>query len=321
MSDVSERDGVRIVVVGSANIDLVVFTPRTPERGETLVGERFESGFGGKGANQAVMAHLAGAAVTFVGALGDDANARLTRENLTALGMSHDRIAEITGMSSGIAQIWVEPDGANRIVIVPGANAHVDPVRAAEAVRATRPAVVVAQLEVPQEASTAAFRAARQHEAITVLNPAPAALLHPDLVDLTDWLVPNENEFALLSDGGDAHRDADLLAYAERSGLRLLVTLGAAGIALVEEGRVVRRSAPKVGAIDTTGAGDAFVGAFAAALAEGLQVHDAVDLACIIAADSVTRAGAQGSFPSADRVRELRAGVASRGDDQWNPSP
>jgi ribokinase len=300
----------RIVVVGSANMDLVAFVPRMPERGETLTGDAFRCCFGGKGANQAVMAHLAGADVTFVGALGDDDNGRLTRENLTAIGISDHWIAEAAGTSSGVAQIWVEPDGSNRIVVIPGANAALDPAHAVAAVEQTRPSVVVGQLEVPQAVSAAAFRAARLHGATTILNPAPASELSPDLLAVTDWLVPNETEFALLSDGGDARSDPDLLAYSRRIHLRLIVTMGDAGTALVEGDGVLRLDAPSVDAIDSTGAGDAFVGAFAAALGSGHPARSAIAIATRLAADSVTRIGAQASFPSPDRVERLVAALA-----------
>ncbi len=306
----SATDSPRIVVVGSANVDLVAFIPRMPERGETLTGDRFRSGFGGKGANQAVMAHLAGAAVTFVGALGDDDNGRLTRENLMATGISDHWIAEVAGTSSGVAQIWVEPDGSNRIVVIAGANAALDPAHAVAAVEQTRPSVVVGQLEVPQAVTAAAFRAARLQGAMTVLNPAPASELNPDLLAVTDWLVPNETEFAHLSDGGDARSDPHLLAYAQRTHLRLIVTMGDAGSALVEGDGVLRLDAPSVDAIDSTGAGDAFVGAFAAALGAGHPARSAIAIATCLAADSVTRVGAQASFPSSDRVERLVTALA-----------
>jgi ribokinase len=296
-----------VVVVGSANVDLVVTTTRVPGRGETVVGERFSSGFGGKGANQAVMAHLVGADVCFVAALGDDANARMTREHLAASGLSDAWVDEVVDVSSGIAQIWVEPDGANRIIIVPGANGALDPARAAAAVRTTLPAVVVAQLEVPQAASTAAFRAARAAGATTILNPAPAAGLDPDLLAVTDWLIPNESEFTLLSDGGDPAVDDELVRYARRADVRLAVTLGAQGVAVVSDDGVLRLPAPPVDAVDTTGAGDAFVGAFAAALAASDDVGQALRVALALASDSVTREGAQASYATRAHVAEVLA--------------
>jgi ribokinase len=305
----------RVVVVGSTNVDLVVTTSRVPQRGETLVGEGFTSGFGGKGANQAVMARLAGADVTFVAALGDDANARITRENLASFGISDHWVDEIAATSSGIAQIWVEPDGANRIIIVPGANAALDPHRADDAVRTASPAVVVAQLEVPQPVSTAAFRAARDIGATTILNPAPAADLDPDLLAHTDWLIPNETEFTLLSEGGDPTQDEDLVRFASTADVRLAVTLGAGGVALVDGTHVLRLPAPAVRAVDTTGAGDAFVGAFAAALAAGVDVRAALKAGLVLASDSVTRIGAQTSYPSAATIGALLAGVASEHSD------
>lgn len=295
-----------LVVIGSTMIDLVVYTDRVPDAGETIVGQRFEFGFGGKGANQAVMARLLGADVTFINRLGDDANAALTRENLAAHGIPDAHVSTAPGVASGVAQIWVEPDGTNRIIIVPGANDELPAEEVERAVGASDAPVVLAQLEVPQPVIAAGFGAARRRGATTLLNPAPAAPLSTDLLTVTDWLLPNETEFALLSDGGDPERDEDLRAFAERTGVRLIVTLGAAGVALLEEDGAVRRvPAPEVRAIDTTGAGDAFVGSFAAALAAGRDLAVAIEAGNRCAADSVTRPGTQKSFPAPDRAAAL----------------
>lgn len=299
----------RVLVVGSANVDLVVETPRAPAAGETLVGHRFTTGFGGKGANQAVMARLAGADVALVACLGDDAHAAATRAELTRRGVDIEGVAVAPGVASGVAQIWVEDGGANRIVVVPGANDHLDPDHVARAVTSDPATVVVGQLEVPQAATTAAFAAARARGATTVLNPAPAAALHDDLVAASTWLVPNEGELAALG-GGDASSDADLTAFARALGVRLLVTLGAAGAALVGRGGEVQRvPAPAVTAVDTTGAGDAFLGTFAARLAAGDDEVRAMGAALRCAADSVTRLGAQASYPDPERAARLVAGT------------
>lgn len=299
--------GTPIVVIGSTMIDLVVYTSRVPQAGETLVGDRFEFGFGGKGANQAVMARLLGAEVTFVNRLGDDAYGALTRENLARFGIPDAHVSESTGTASGVAQIWVEPDGTNRIIIVPGANDDLSASETERAVAASSATVVLGQLEVPQAATAAGFRAARQRGATTLLNPAPAAPLAPDLLAVTDWLLPNETEFALLSGGRDPGSDDDLRAFAAEVGVRLLVTLGGEGVALVAaDGASVRRIAPPVvDAVDTTGAGDAFVGAFATALAAGRTELEAIALGNCCASDSVTRPGTQKSFPDRDRVTTL----------------
>jgi ribokinase len=296
-----ERAQPVIAVVGSLNIDLVAYTARVPSAGETVIGERFQMGFGGKGANQAVMAARLGARVAMIGALGDDVYAGMTFENLAAQGVDAANVAPVAG-SSGVAPIWVEPDGTNRIIVVPGANDLVDPDAAAAAIRAMDGLdAVIGQLEIPQRVTLAAFRPARERGVVTILNPAPAAPLDPDLLDASSWLIPNETEFAVLAgverlDPGD---DGPILAFARRISPRLLVTLGARGAALVAtDGSLDRVPATPVKAVDTTGAGDAFVGAFAMGLAAGLDERAAVRLGISCASDSVTRTGTQSSFAS-----------------------
>jgi ribokinase len=303
-----------ITVVGSLNIDLVAYTARVPGAGETVIGDRFVMGFGGKGANQAVMAARLGASVSMVGALGDDVYAGMTVDNLIAQGIDAAHVARVEG-SSGVAPIWVEPDGTNRIIVVPGANGAVDADAAAEAVRSLRPIAVIGQLEIPQAVTAAAFRAGREVGALTILNPAPAATLAAELLDGADWLIPNETEFAILAGLGafDPSDDDALVAYAGRMRPRMVVTLGSRGAAVVtKEGLVVRVPAVPVKAADTTGAGDAFVGAFAYGLASGLDEVTAVRLGIACASDSVTRTGTQSSFATRDGaaaiVRRVLAG-------------
>jgi ribokinase len=300
-----DPSATHVVVVGSANVDLVAYVDRAPEAGETVVGGTFATHFGGKGANQAVMARRLGARVGLVGRLGDDAHGAMTRDELVRLGVDVDHLAVARGTATGIAQIWVEQDGDNRIVVVPGANAELTPEHAAASVRALRPDVVVAQLEVPRPAVTAAFVAAREVGATTVLNPAPAAELDAALLAATDWLVPNETELALVA-GTTGSDDAELVRAAERLGVRLAVTLGERGVAVVTtDGRVERIASPAVDVVDTTGAGDAFVGAFAVGLAAGVPEVAALQAAVGLAADSVGRAGAQASYPDPVRARAL----------------
>jgi ribokinase len=298
-----------IAVVGSANIDVVAYLDRAPDPGETVLGRRFAQGFGGKGANQAVMAARLGAAVSFIGALGDDAYAGAMLENFQHEGVATEGIARVAG-SSGLASIWVEADGTNRIVVIGGANDLVDPTATSLAI-ARLPALdlVIGQLEIPQAATAMAFRTARARSAITMLNPAPAADLDPSWLAHTDWLLPTEAELERLA-GVPSLSDADLLAVAERLGLRLVVTLGAAGAALVADGTVIRVGTSPVAAVDTTGAGDAFVGAFAVGLALGLEAGDAVRLAVACASESVGQPGAQGSYPDKARSAELLRSVA-----------
>jgi ribokinase len=308
-----QRPDPVVAIVGSLNIDLITYTARVPEAGETIIGDRFQQGFGGKGANQAVMAARLGGRVSLVGALGDDVYADMTLENLADQGVDASHVASVAG-SSGVAPIWVEKDGSNRIIVVPGANDRVDPVAAADALRSMdAPSVVVGQLEIPQLTTATAFRAARELGAVTILNPAPAARLDDELLDASDWLIPNEHELATVVglDAVNLSDDAQLLACAGRIRPRLAVTLGAHGVAIVSEaGTVARFPAVPVKAIDTTGAGDAFVGAFAFGLAAGLDALTAARLAIACASDSVTRPGTQSSYPSRERAAAILEGVA-----------
>lgn len=304
-----ERQPV-VAVVGSLNIDLVAYVARVPSAGETVIGDRFQMGFGGKGANQAVMAARLGARVSMIGALGDDVYATMTFDNLRAQGVDATNVARLRG-SSGVAPIWVEADGTNRIIVVPGANDAVDAEAAAAAIRSMDALdVVIGQLEIPQAVTAAAFRAARERGAVTVLNPAPAAPLGADLLEAAHWLIPNETEFAILAglDRVDPEDDAAIGAYATRVSPRVVLTLGARGAAVVAaDGSVERFPAVPVRATDTTGAGDAFVGAFAVGLAAGFHERAAVRLGIACASDSVTRPGTQSSFPS----REVAATILS----------
>jgi len=301
-----------VAVVGSMNIDLIAYTHRAPGPGETVIGERFQSGFGGKGANQAVMARLLGADVSFVGALGDDLYATMTLENFATLGVDASGVMRVPG-SSGVAPIWVEADGTNRIIVVSGANDLVTEAHAAAAVAATaRVDVAVGQFEIPQAATAAGLTAARARGAVTVLNPAPAAAILPDLLAVTDWLIPNEVEFGILAGLGGAGEPsaAAFVAFAAATGTRLVVTLGSRGATLVgRDGTVTGVPAEPVTAVDTTGAGDAFVGAFAVGLALGLAELDAVRLGVACASDSVTRPGTQTSFPDRERAAAILARV------------
>jgi len=300
-----DETGARIVVVGSTMIDLVAFTDRVPDAGETLVGRRFQMGFGGKGANQAVMASLLGADVAMVNCLGDDVYGDMTLENFASFRIDTTHVHRTEG-ASGVAPIWVEGDGTNRIIIIPGANDALSPDQAADAVLSMPDvSVVVGQLEIPQSVTAAGFRAARERGMVTILNPAPAAKLDRELLETTSWLIPNEIEFAMIA-GGEATVDAALVSFARHTGVRLLVTLGEDGVALVnEDGSVFRMPVQPADAVDTTGAGDAFVGAFAYGLAADMNELDAIALGVACAGDSVTKPGTQISFPDSARCAQL----------------
>lgn len=308
-----------LTVVGSTMIDQISYLERMPGRGETVLGRRFAQGFGGKGANQAVMASRMGARVAMVNSVGEDGYGTETLANFARHGIDTTHVRRVPG-ASGVAPIWVEPDGSNRIIIVPGANEGLRPEDAARAVEEQDVVdAVIGQFEIDQTVTTAAFRAARERGAVTILNPAPGAPIAADLAAVSDWVIPNEHELAIIAratgTSDDPADDVALGQLARALGTRLLVTLGERGAALVgTAGHVRVIPAPEVEAVDTTGAGDAFVGAFGYAIASDWDEVAAVRLACAIAAESVRRPGTQASFPDAERCRAIIAEVAA-GDD------
>lgn len=291
----------RIMVVGSCLVDLISYLEVMPGPGETVRGRRFAQGFGGKGANQAVMAARLGGLVAMVGCVGDDALGHATLENLASRHVDATDVRALPGEPTGVAPIWVEPDGQNRIVIAPGANDALRPDHVETAFSRFRPDVVIAQLEVPQDAVAAAFAASRRAGALTILNPAPYAPIDPDVLARCDWLVANEVEFAALA--SEVHRDdASPPALASHLDLALVVTLGERGAVLAQDGASSSVPADPVTAVDTTGAGDAFVGAFAYALSVGTAAEAAARFGCRVASMSVARPGTQTSFPSAEEA-------------------
>ena len=289
---------VQVVVVGSMNVDQITYCQRFPDTGETLAAIRHDRGFGGKGANQAVMAARLGARVAIIGCLGEDDLGDATVANLAAQGVDATGVARVPGVSSGVAPIWVDAGGANRILVVPGANAALTAGQVEEALEARSADIVVGQLETPQEATAAAFAWARRVGAVTILNSAPAAAVDPIVLEQVDWLVANESEFALLS--GTAPRPEEVAAAAAAWDCGVVVTLGAAGALAAAVGQpAVAVAAPAVDTVDTTGAGDAFVGTFAVAVAAGAAPLEAVRLGCAAGALAVQRPGTQPSFPTA----------------------
>jgi ribokinase len=305
---------MNIWVVGSTMIDMIAYSDRIPGPGETVVGQDFQMGFGGKGANQAVMARRLGAEVGIINCLGTDIFGDQTIENFESLGIDTRFVTRADGVSSGVAPIWVEPSGTNRIICVPGANFAMGPDESAAAVEAAEAVdLVLAQFEMLQETAASAFRAGRARGAITVLNPAPAAAPLPELLAQTDWLVPNELEFAdiatpIIGRRADAGRAQDVTDLAKALGLRVVVTIGEKGAALCRAGGEVEYiPPPAVQAVDTTGAGDAFVGAFCYGLAGGMSEDEAVRLGCACAALSVTKPGTQRSFPEGEDLDRARA--------------
>ena len=292
-----------IAVVGSAMIDLTAYATVIPAPGQTLEGDLFTTGFGGKGANQAVIAAHCGAEVHFVGKLGRDLFGDSIAENFKKLGIGSEYV-ERSDTPNGVAHIWVDANGENRIIIIPGANHEIESKKAIEAIESIAGlAVVVAQFEIKQEVTLAAFSAAKKRGCVTILNPAPYQPLSEDLLAVTDWIIPNETEFKELH-GQDPTSDEVLKKF--RPGKNSIVTLGSEGAVLItSDGDLTRVSAPTVNPVDTTGAGDAFVGVFAFGLASGKNPEDAMKLGVKVASMSVTRKGAQSSYPSQAEIETL----------------
>ena len=292
-----------IAVVGSAMIDLTAYATVIPAPGQTLEGDLFTTGFGGKGANQAVIAAHCGAEVHFVGKLGRDLFGDSIAENFKKLGIDSEYV-ERSDTPNGVAHIWVDANGENRIIIIPGANHEIESKKAIEAIESIAGlAVVVAQCEIKQEVTLAAFSAAKKRGCATILNPAPYQPLSEELLAVTDWIIPNETEFKELL-GQDPTSDEVLKKF--RPGKNSIVTLGSEGAVLItSDGDLTRVSAPTVNAVDTTGAGDAFVGVFAFGLASGKNPEDAMKLGVKVASMSVTRKGAQSSYPSQAEIETL----------------
>lgn len=292
-----------IAVVGSAMIDLTAYATVIPAPGQTLEGDLFTTGFGGKGANQAVIAAHCGAEVHFVGKLGRDLFGDSIAENFKKLGIDSEYI-ERSDTPNGVAHIWVDANGENRIIIIPGANHEIELKKAVQAIESIAGlAVVVAQCEIKQEVTLAAFSAAKKRGCVTILNPAPYQPLSEELLAVTDWIIPNETEFKELH--GQAPTSDDVL-MSFRPGKNSIVTLGSEGAVLItSDGDLTRVSAPTVNPVDTTGAGDAFVGVFAVGLASGKSPEDAMKLGIKVASMSVTRKGAQSSYPSQAEIETL----------------
>jgi ribokinase len=297
---------VRIAVVGSANVDLTFRTPRLPQPGETLAGHGFHLGFGGKGANQAVMAARLGASVALVARVGADAFGQEMLRHLGAEGLDLTHVQSDRQQPTGTAAIVVDDAARNCILVVAGANHALSPADVQQAAPVIRSAAfVLCQLEVPLPAIQETFRIARAAGVATVLNPAPAALLPDDLLALTDLCAPNETELEQLT--GQRAGSLDEVGVAARMLLRrgakaVAVTLGERGALLVEGDRATHVPAPAVRAVDPTGAGDAFIGSLAVFRAEGHPLPEAARRACAVAALTVTRPGAQSAFPSRAEV-------------------
>jgi len=292
----------RIAVVGSANTDLITFADAFPRPGETIFGTGFDLGFGGKGANQAVAARLCGSEVLMVAKVGNDLFGEATVKNFAAFGIDTRHVRIIEGAPTGVAPIFVEPSGQNRIIVVKGANDQLTPADVdAAASDLRRVDTIILQFEIPLETIYYTVRFARANKIRCIVNPAPA--VPASLADLTgaDYFIPNETEaeaitgrpVSTLEDAGA--RATDLL---QKGFQRVVITLGARGSLIAGPAGQVHVAPFPVTSVDTTGAGDAFIGSLAVFLAEGMPEKDALARANLYAALSTTRVGTQKSFPT-----------------------
>lgn len=293
-----------IVVIGSANIDLTTFTDVFPRPGETIFGRDFSLGFGGKSANQAVAARLCGADVSMVARLGDDMFGEATIQNFKTLGIDTTHVLKTPGVSTGVAPIFVESNGQNRILVVKGANDRLTPedVYAAKDV-ILRSDKVVLGLEIPLLTSIKAMHFAKEHGIETIFNPAPAQVLALGEIAVADYVIPNETEAEILSglpvqNLDDARKCVKKLREGGLS--RVILTLGANG-SLFGDHHVAPFA---VDPIDTTGAGDAFIGSLAVFLSSGYSELEAISRANLYAALSTLAIGTQKSFVGLERFNE-----------------
>jgi ribokinase len=303
----------RIAVVGSANTDLITFADTFPRPGETLFGRNFDLGFGGKGANQAVAARLCGAEVLMVAKVGKDLFGEATVRNFNSVGIDTTHVKIIDGVPTGVAPIFVEPNGQNRIIVVKGANDRLTPEDVdAAAAELSRVQTIILQFEIPLTTIYHTVRFARAHSIRCIVNPAPA--VPASLADLNraDYFIPNETEAELITGlpvQTIEQAKACATALLEKGFRRVLITLGARGSLLADANGELHIEPFAVTAVDTTGAGDAFIGSLAVFLAEGILEKEAIARASLYAALSTTRVGTQKSFP---KRAELEAEWAQR---------
>ncbi len=299
----------RIVVVGSFNTDLISYLQRMPRSGETVHGDRFDTGAGGKGSNQAVAAARLGADVTFIGRVGEDVFSKLAFEIWDAEGVNRDYVIQDAEHATGVAPILVDSDGENMIVVVLGANLRLqqsDIDAARERIAAAD--VLIVQLEINYDMVTYALQTAKELGITTILNPAPAAALPQETIKLADYLTPNETELETLSGGANSDVEWSARGLLTRDDQTVVVTLGAAGAQIVTKDETSAVATFDVDVVDTTGAGDAFNAGLAVALAEGMTLKEAVRFANATAALCVTKPGTARSTPYRAAVDALYTG-------------
>jgi len=296
-----------ILVIGSLNADLVVRAPRFPAPGETIQGEDLATIPGGKGANQAVAAARLGAQVAMTGRVGSDAFGSMLIENLRQNHVDASRVLPDETAATGTAIIVVNADGQNSIVLSPGANGKITPAHIEPSL--IPPAkLLLLQFEIPLETVVHAARLAKEKGLRVLLNPAPARPVPEELLGLCDLVLPNETELASLTGkpvGDLASAEAAARWLVRRGAKNVIVTLGENGALLVNEERTKHIPSFKVAVVDTTAAGDAFVGGLAVGLLDGQTLEDAVQYGCACGALAVTRFGAQPSLPTSEEVATL----------------
>ncbi|MDH3745305.1 MAG: ribokinase [Acidobacteriota bacterium] len=314
----ARKKSPRVLVIGSAVVDLTCFTGRFPKPGETVFGDDFDLGFGGKGANQAVAASYCGADAHMVARVGDDLFGPATVRNFEALGIGAQHVKVVKGAASGVAPIFVDKKGQNRIVVVTGANDRLTPAAVDRAAPLLKEAdVVILQFEIPLETVYHVIQLARRHGVRCLLNPAPARDFELRRAVDVDYFIPNESEAEevtgmRVSTVSEAKTSA---AHLLDLGFgRVILTLGCRGVVVAGPDGIAHIPAFKVKTRDSTGAGDAFIGSFAAFLAGGTKERLAIEKAALYAALSTTSVGTQKSFVKRTRFgREWKARRAKSG--------
>ncbi len=300
---------MKVLVIGSFMMDLVAQTPRAPIEGETIIGKTFNQFTGGKGANQAVAAARLGADVTMVGKLGRDTFGQAHIDSLKREGINYEHVLFDDVESSGVGCITLEENGNNRIIVIPGANLKLSPsdLKAlSEEIKNSD--IIILQLEISLETVYKAIELGHKFGKMIILNPAPAAKFDKDYIKLVDYIVPNESEASILTgikvDSLESARKAakNLLVSGSKN---VIITLGDKGVLLVNNNEEIFQPSFKVKAVDTTAAGDSFIGAFAYSLTNGVKHIDALKFACAVGALTVTKMGAQPSLPTMAEVESF----------------
>lgn len=300
---------MKVAVIGSINMDLVTFCEKVPRGGETLFGKKFIQIPGGKGANQAVAISKMGIETVFFGKVGNDSFGKELQENLEKNGIDITNIG-ISKESSGIAKILVEENGQNRILVVSGANFEVDKEYIDKNIEEILKCdIIVLQLEIPLETIEYLLSKKELEKKIIVLNPAPAIELKREIIEKCDFIIPNETELQILSKNEVVNDDeiskvCDKLL--DRGVKNIIVTLGEKGVYFKSKEKSYRTSAYKVNVVDTTAAGDSFIGGFVSGLCEKMKIEDAIERGIKTSAIAVTKLGAQTSIPNKEEVENFR---------------